>query len=452
MAARRALGVPALGSAGSVTGVPPHIARVVALQRAAGNRAVARRLIARQVLDQPNPLAAWQRLTPAGRFSTRGSQNPELLHIDALLSRLATAGEGRSTQFRKKDVLERLRIALDQWLVRGQRDHTLKDRRDALVLLRDEVDTRIRAETSQDWIDQSWGDDRQPIQPINPLRDPFDEYVEKGGMPIALKQTFLDDYKRIRALLTDKVTLGKHFALLERRMAEGASLSAALKSFESMVGFAPRDVIPMGLLDTPTFLGLIRSGIAFKDFGAGIKHGEWTHRMQWFAISAEITEGFTKPRGAGFNHTPLELYRYLASPDTTVGHGLYKKTIFGNLLDLPDSGDGRYNQPDQLHMDLIGVSSWHRVEAERHLGADWTIMENYLVAQTDLPLVRRALLDKVRKRAREDASARSRHGPAADDQYKAEYRHKKETQASPYTRDPALSGANPATAVLVRER
>ena len=41
---------------------------------------------------------------------------------------------------------------------------------------------------------------------------------------------------------------------------------------------------------------------------------------------------------------------------------------------------------------------------------------------------------------------------AADAQYKAEYRHKKETQAEPYARDAALSGANPAAAVLVRDR
>ena len=86
-------------------------------------------------------------------------------------------------------------------------------------------------------------------------------------------------------------------------------------------------------------------------------------------------------------------------------------------------------------------------------GADWTVMEDYLEEQTDLPLLRRALLEKARKRAREDADARKRHGAAAADaQYKAEYRHKKETQAEPYARDAALSGANPAAAVLVRDR
>lgn len=443
-------------SIGFTADQPPHVARALALQRTAGNRAVAalaRRALARRVLDQADPLAAWQRLTPSGFFSTRGSQNPELLHIDALLGRLPFAGPGHNEAVRKKDVVLRLRLVLDQWLVRGQREQTLKDRREALVLLRDEVNTQIAAETSEDWIDESWGGYTAPTHAIDPNRNAFDEYVEKGGMPADLKQTFLDDYKRIRALLTDKVALRKHFAILEQRMEEGWSLSEALKSFETALGFAERDVIPMGILDTPTFLGLIRGGIAFKDFGAGIKHGEWTHRMQWFAIAAEITEGFTKAKGAGYNHTPLELYRYLASPDTTVGHGRYRKTIFGNLLDLGGSSADRYNQPDRLHMDLIGVSSWTRVENAVLKGADWTVMENYLEEQTDLPLVRRALLEKVRKRAREDADARKRHGPAAADaQYKAEYRHKKETQAEPYARDAGLSGPNPAAVVLVRDR
>ena len=433
---------------------PGRAADILALQRAAGNRAVARlarRSLARKVLDEADPLAAWHTLTPQFRFSTRGSKNPELLHIDALLERLKGATQGSSTMIRKLDVLLRLRRVLDRWLTRGQREHTLKDRVNALVTLREEVDDAIRVDTSQDWIDESWGGYTAPTSAIDPHLDAFDEYVEKGGMPAVQKQTFLDDYKRIRALLTDKYALHQYFGLLEGRLAQGYSLSDALKSFEGMVGFANLDVIPMGILDSPTFLGIIRRGIAFKDFGAGIPHGEWTHRLQWFAIAAEITEGFTKAKGAGYNHTPLELYRYLGSPDTTVGHGTYKKSIFGNLLDLGGSSADRYNQPDRLHMDLLGLK-WAPIEDRVYKGEDWTVLEDYLKAGSDLPLLRDALLGKVRKRAAEAAEARTTHGVNADAQHKAEYRHKKETQADPYTRDPVLSGPNPAAAVMVRNR
>jgi hypothetical protein len=165
-----------------------------------------------------------------GFLTTRGSQNPELLHIDALLGRLPFAGAGHNEALRKKDVLLRLRLVLDQWLVRGQREQTLEDRREALVLLRDEVNAHLAGETSEDWIDESWGGYTAPTAAIDPNRNAFDEYVEKGGMPADLKQTFLDDYKRIRALLTDKMALRKHFAILEQRMEEGWSLSGALKS------------------------------------------------------------------------------------------------------------------------------------------------------------------------------------------------------------------------------
>jgi hypothetical protein len=436
------------------TGAPGHAAHVLALQRTAGNRAVAglaRRVVARKVLDQPDPVAAWHGLTPQFWFSSRGSDNPELLHIDALLERLKAAGEGSNTMVRKRDVLLRLRRVLDQWLTRGQREHTLKDRVSALVTLRDEVDDAIRADASEDWIDESWGGDTVPTSAIDPNRNAFDEYVDKGGMPAAQKQTFLDDYKRIRALLTDKHALRRYFGLLEARLGEGYSLSGALKLFEAMVGFANLDVIPLGLLDSPTFLGLIRRGIAFKDFGAGIPHGEWTHRLQWFAIAAEITEGFTKAKGAGYNHTPLELYRYLGSPDTTVGHGRYKKSIFGNLLDLGGSAGDRYNQPDRLHMDLLGLK-WAPIEDRVFKGENWTVLEEYLAAHSDLPLLRDALLGKVRKRAAEAAEARRLHGGNADTQYKADYRQKKENQVDPYARDPVLSGPSAATAVLVRNR
>ena len=89
---------------GSAADRPPHVARALALQRSAGNRAVAalaQRVLARRVLDQTDPLAAWQRLTPSGFFTTRGSENPELLHIDALLGRLPGAGPGHNEAVRK---------------------------------------------------------------------------------------------------------------------------------------------------------------------------------------------------------------------------------------------------------------------------------------------------------------------------------------------------------------
>jgi hypothetical protein len=82
------------------------------------------------------------------------------------------------------------------------------------------------------------------------------------------------------------------------------------------------------------------------------------------------------------------------------------------------------------------------------------VLEDYLRAGSDdLPLLREALRGKVRKRAAEDAEARRLHGAAAADaQYKAQYRHKKETQANPYTRDPVLSGPSADAAVMVRNR
>jgi hypothetical protein len=102
-------------------------------------------------------------------------------------------------------------------------------------------------------------------------------------------------------------------------------------------------------------------------------------------------------------------------------------------------------------MDLLGLK-WAPIEDRVFKGENWTVLEEYLAADSDLPRLRDALLGKVRKRAAEAAEARRLHGGNADTQYKADYRQKKENQADPYARDPVLSGPSAAAAVLVRNR
>ena len=59
----------------------------------------------------------------------------------------------------------------------------------------------------------------------------------------------------------------------------------------------------LGGLDGRTFNSvLLRHGYQFKDVGAGPYHGEYSHRLQWFAIMR---------RNLGLTNTPLEIFRSL---------------------------------------------------------------------------------------------------------------------------------------------
>jgi hypothetical protein len=62
----------------------------------------------------------------------------------------------------------------------------------------------------------------------------------------------------------------------------------------------------VGDLDALAFNPLLRHGYQFKDVGAGPYHGEYTHRLQWYAIVAARAAGEIEL----FN-TPLEIYRSL---------------------------------------------------------------------------------------------------------------------------------------------
>jgi len=115
--------------------------------------------------------------------------------------------------------------------------------------------------------------------------------------------------------------------------------SSVLSYFERKCWFQEDILLPMGLLPGPIFNYYIRRGYVLKDYGAGVKHGEFTHRLQWHVIMRVITEGFTKPVRKGWDHSPLELYVSLGMKQND---GVWFK-----LLDLP--GDGDFDHPNSLH-------------------------------------------------------------------------------------------------------
>jgi hypothetical protein len=125
-------------------------------------------------------------------------------------------------------------------------------------------------------------------------------------------------------------------------------LSSVLSHYEKKCGFPPDVLLPMGILKTPDFYFYIRRGYVLKDYGAGVKHGEFTHRLQWHIIMSVITADFTRHfnSAAGWSHTPLELYVKLGEL-TGIWDVLFDNQGFGTT----EHELGRY--PDKFHSWLL---------------------------------------------------------------------------------------------------
>jgi hypothetical protein len=108
-----------------------------------------------------------------------------------------------------------------------------------------------------------------------------------------------------RAAADGNVSLNKHGEV---------RFSAILAKYENMCWFPPSHHVFLGFAEPANFQSMLRQGILAKDPGAGPKHGDFSHRLQWHAVSRIITDSFTTPRRAGWDNSPLELLSSFGSP------------------------------------------------------------------------------------------------------------------------------------------
>jgi hypothetical protein len=214
-----------------------------------------------------------------------------------------------------------------------------------------------------------------------------------------LSRDYQEDYARIYLLMESPYTFLRCLGLLNAvaaRKIEDARLdghapdpvylrlSKMLQLFEDRCWFQPDLLVPVGLLDGDDFLTLVRLGYHLKDYGAGVKHGEFTHRLQWHVIMRVITADFTNPNpnSRHWNHTPLDLYTRLGTKE---GEGLW-----GYLLDNPGDGTKRsMRHPDWVHqtvlketgLSVIGGMIARREKKRREEFV--ALMKDYLAAYPD---------------------------------------------------------------------
>lgn len=84
----------------------------------------------------------------------------------------------------------------------------------------------------------------------------------------------------------------------------------------------------VGPIDSMDFMVLLKHGYAFKDVGAESGHGEFTHRLQWYAIIQAKDE-------IGLTNEPIKLYKEMWFSRTRGTHNLgqHKLYMWVALLD-----------------------------------------------------------------------------------------------------------------------
>ncbi|MCB9891217.1 MAG: hypothetical protein H6833_06200 [Planctomycetes bacterium] len=142
------------------------------------------------------------------------------------------------------------------------------------------------------------------------------------------------------------------------------ALSAALTELEGRHGFARAKILPLGILPPEVFHQLPALGYAAKDPGAGIEHGEFSHRLQWAAIMQSFEQSL-RPASTGdgrettWARTPFELYTGIGARDLAAGlHDSEPKSLWAHLVDQQGIGaDQGYRQPDEVTEQFRGIGS-----------------------------------------------------------------------------------------------
>ncbi len=124
------------------------------------------------------------------------------------------------------------------------------------------------------------------------------------------------------------------------------AIKVALGAKEKEAGFSEHPLIPLGILPADVFVGLLSSGNVLDDYGAGLQHGELSHRIQWYAIiDAFGTDLKTSA-------TPIDMYKAMNSAPFNAGR--MGNTMWGHVLDAGTRADQTtYSAPGTLNRDLL---------------------------------------------------------------------------------------------------
>jgi hypothetical protein len=189
----------------------------------------------------------------------------------------------------------------------------------------------------------------------------FQNKKKQLGLKGDVAVSYIEDYAKISIMMEEKKEVQKCLHELAQELGHRRSgiqksvgelvatqsregyvrLSEALAEYEKLCWFPPSHELFIDFVPPDDFMKYIANGLMPKDPGAGYKHGDFTHRLHWHAISRVITNRFKVAKSAAWNHTPLDLYTSLGQ-----GQALAAKMWF-QLLD--DNSKPDFRSPDKLH-------------------------------------------------------------------------------------------------------
>lgn len=132
-----------------------------------------------------------------------------------------------------------------------------------------------------------------------------------------------------------------------------AALLDRLGESERKAGFHSQVVIPTGILPAHTFISLLSEGRILDDFGAGVVHGELTHRLQWYAILRAMRKRRYGPDG-GWQISAVDLYKHMNQPPFSSQRDRSGSAMWSSIADRAViSTATSYGFPGTLHRDLL---------------------------------------------------------------------------------------------------
>ena len=162
----------------------------------------------------------------------------------------------------------------------------------------------------------------------------------------------LDEFKRIQHFVESKDDVVKELRPIadEVRKVDDkqklTKLKEQLANVEKLGGFPDVVLTPMGILPGDVFLRFNAMAV-MDDYGAGVVHGELSHRMQWAAITQHVLKG-------GFKHTAWELYSKMSSAPFAGGRRDIGASMFGTVVDSSTQQHAKtYRAPATLNRDLL---------------------------------------------------------------------------------------------------
>jgi hypothetical protein len=138
--------------------------------------------------------------------------------------------------------------------------------------------------------------------------------------------------------------LDDRFHTVKKQARGYVRISRALSYYEQRCLFPSSHVVFSGALTAANFYWSLTQGFMPKDPGAGVAHGDFSHRLQWHAVMRVVTNDFAVPHFGAWSKTPLDLF-------TSLGAGAaMNRNLWGVIFD----GQGRphYTDPANLFADV----------------------------------------------------------------------------------------------------